>query len=90
VSFCISTARFREAEAERGTPDLSGAEQGAAVSVEALAQGAVCPASYRRHEDLGRPVVDLANVSEERVQELVERAWRNKAPKRVVAAYDAR
>jgi hypothetical protein len=33
--------------------------------------------------------VDLAKVSEERVQELVERAWWNKAPKRVVAAYDA-
>ncbi|MDQ2761344.1 MAG: MmcQ/YjbR family DNA-binding protein [Actinomycetota bacterium] len=33
--------------------------------------------------------VDLAKVSEERVQELVEHAWRNKAPKRVVSAYDA-
>jgi hypothetical protein len=35
------------------------------------------------------PRVDLAKVSEERVQELVERAWRNKAPKRVETAYDA-
>ncbi|NKZ06507.1 MmcQ/YjbR family DNA-binding protein [Actinomadura latina] len=34
--------------------------------------------------------VDLAKVDEERVRELVENAWRNKAPKRVVAAYDAR
>ncbi|WP_433431898.1 MmcQ/YjbR family DNA-binding protein [Nonomuraea sp. CA-141351] len=33
--------------------------------------------------------VDLAKVSQERIQELVEHAWRNKAPKRVVAAYDA-
>jgi hypothetical protein len=33
--------------------------------------------------------VDLAKVSEERVQELVKRAWRYRAPKRVVAAYDA-
>jgi hypothetical protein len=33
--------------------------------------------------------VDFAKVSEERVQELVERAWWNKARKRVVAAYDA-
>jgi hypothetical protein len=33
--------------------------------------------------------VDLAKVSEGRVQELVEHAWRNKAPKRMVAAYDA-
>ena len=34
--------------------------------------------------------VDLAKVSEERVRELVELAWRNKARKRVAAAYDAR
>jgi hypothetical protein len=33
--------------------------------------------------------VDLANVSQERVQELVEHAWRNTAPKRAVSAYDA-
>jgi hypothetical protein len=33
--------------------------------------------------------VDLAKVPEERVQELVEHAWRNKAPNRMVAAYDA-
>jgi hypothetical protein len=33
--------------------------------------------------------VDVAKVSAERVQELVEHAWRNKAPRRVVAAYDA-
>lgn len=32
--------------------------------------------------------VVLAEVSEERVRELVEHAWRNKAPKRVIAAYD--
>jgi hypothetical protein len=34
--------------------------------------------------------VDLAKVSAEHAQELVEHAWRNKAPKRVVAGYDAR
>lgn len=33
--------------------------------------------------------VDLAKVPEERFQELVEHAWRNKAPNRMVAAYDA-
>ncbi|WP_206641536.1 SDR family NAD(P)-dependent oxidoreductase [Nonomuraea polychroma] len=33
--------------------------------------------------------IDLAKVPEERVQELVERAWRHKTPKRVVAGYDA-
>jgi hypothetical protein len=34
--------------------------------------------------------VELAKVSTDRVQELVEHAWRNKAPRRVVAAHDAR
>lgn len=33
--------------------------------------------------------VDLARVTGAHVRELVELAWRNKAPKRVVAAYDA-
>ncbi|MFI7423259.1 MmcQ/YjbR family DNA-binding protein [Nonomuraea sp. NPDC049684] len=33
--------------------------------------------------------VDLAAVPPERIQQLVEHAWRNKAPKSVVAAYDA-
>lgn len=42
----------------------------------------------------GRPSLvglraDLAKVSPERVAELVEHAWRNRAPKRLVAAYDA-
>ncbi|MER7893742.1 MmcQ/YjbR family DNA-binding protein [Micromonospora sp. NPDC094482] len=34
--------------------------------------------------------VDLAKVTEERVQELIEQAWRNRAPKRLVAEYDSR
>lgn len=33
--------------------------------------------------------VQLDKVSKERVQELVEHAWRNRAPKKVVDAYDA-
>lgn len=33
--------------------------------------------------------VDLAKVSSERCGELVEAAWRNRAPKRLVAAYDS-
>lgn len=33
--------------------------------------------------------VDLARMSGSRVRQLVELAWRNKAPKRVVEAYDA-
>ncbi|RAY13818.1 hypothetical protein DPM19_19415 [Actinomadura craniellae] len=34
--------------------------------------------------------VDLAEVTGERMQELIEHAWRNRAPKRLVAAYDDR
>jgi hypothetical protein len=34
--------------------------------------------------------VDLADISEQRLQKLVEHAWRNKAPKRLVAAHDTR
>ncbi|WP_158610049.1 MmcQ/YjbR family DNA-binding protein [Micromonospora musae] len=34
--------------------------------------------------------VDLARVTEERMRELVEQAWRNRAPKRLVAEYDNR
>jgi hypothetical protein len=32
--------------------------------------------------------VDLAKVTEKRMQELIEHAWRNRAPKRLVAEYD--
>lgn len=32
--------------------------------------------------------VDLAKVSAERVRELLEAAWRNRAPKRLVSSYD--
>jgi hypothetical protein len=34
--------------------------------------------------------VDLARVSEQRMQELIEHAWRNRAPKRLVAENDRR
>ena len=34
--------------------------------------------------------VDLGKVTTKRVQELIEHAWRNKAPKRLVAEYDSR
>lgn len=33
--------------------------------------------------------VDLAKVSKEHVRDLIERAWRNTAPRRLVASYDA-
>jgi hypothetical protein len=34
--------------------------------------------------------VDLAKVAHERMRELVEHAWRNRAPKRLIAEYDSR
>ena len=34
--------------------------------------------------------VDLAKVTEKRMQELIEHAWRNRAPKRLVKEYDSR
>ena len=34
--------------------------------------------------------VDLAKVTSKRMQELIEHAWRNRAPKRLVAEYDSR
>ena len=34
--------------------------------------------------------VDLAKVTKQRMRELIEHAWRNRAPKRLVAEYDSR
>ena len=34
--------------------------------------------------------VDLAKVTNQRMQELIEHAWRNRAPKRLVKEYDSR
>ncbi|SIM66408.1 MmcQ/YjbR family DNA-binding protein [Micromonospora cremea] len=34
--------------------------------------------------------VDLAKVTEEGMRELIEHAWRNRAPKRLVALHDSR
>ncbi|HEX8347210.1 MAG TPA: MmcQ/YjbR family DNA-binding protein [Actinoplanes sp.] len=33
--------------------------------------------------------VDLAKVSQQRMRQLIELAWRNRAPKRLIAAYDS-
>jgi hypothetical protein len=85
----------------RGKP-FAGVEKGGTTGVFSVSQEeaakavATDPATY---EEVWRSAatkiwvglrVDLARVSRERVRELVEQAWRNKAPKRVVAAYDTR
>jgi len=84
----------------RGKP-FAGVERGEVAAVFSISQQAAAtlvaenPATY---EEVWRPGatrsfvglrVDLALVSEERVLELIEQAWRTKAPRRVVSAYDA-
>jgi hypothetical protein len=83
----------------RGKP-FAGVEKGETTAVFAISQeeAAAVADDTATYEEVWRTAamkifvglrVDLAKVPEERVQELVEHAWRNKAPKRVVAAYDA-
>ncbi|PXY38512.1 MmcQ/YjbR family DNA-binding protein [Prauserella flavalba] len=86
--------------AVRGEP-FAGLERGettAIVAVDRETAGAAVaedPATYEEvWRNAGRPIwvgvrVRLASVPAERLRELVEAAWRNKAPNRVVAAYDA-
>lgn len=93
--------RIRQPVFKVGGKPFAGGEKGETTAVfsvsreEAATAVADDPATY---EEVWRPGAtrsfvglrtDLAKVSEERVQELIEHAWRNKAPKRVVAAYDA-
>jgi hypothetical protein len=61
---------------------------------EAEAAAADQPSLYEEVWRNGRIFVglriDLARVPEERMRELIEHAWRNRAPKRLVAEYDSR
>jgi hypothetical protein len=61
---------------------------------EAEAAAVEAPAVYETVWRNGRFFVglrvDLAEVSPERMRELVEHAWRNRAPKRLIAEYDDR
>lgn len=79
---------------------FAGVEKGEATAVFSISQAEAATAvadDAATYEEVWRTAatksfvglrVDLAKVSEERIRELVEHAWRNKAPKRVVAAYD--
>ncbi|HEY1180032.1 MAG TPA: MmcQ/YjbR family DNA-binding protein [Phytomonospora sp.] len=84
----------------QGKP-FCGVEQGGATGVftvrreQAAAAVADAPGVY---EEVWRKTarmtfvglrVELDKVGEDRITELVEQAWRNKAPKRVIAAFDA-
>lgn len=61
---------------------------------EAAAAAAADPDTYEavRRPDARKSFlglqVDLASVSEDRVRELVDHAWRERAPKRLVAEHD--
>ena len=84
----------------KGKP-FAGVEKGAETAVVSISKedaAAAVAADGEVFEEVWRKAatdifvglrVDLAKVSEERLAELVESAWRNKAPKRVIAAYDA-
>lgn len=78
---------------------FAGLEKGGSTAVfsvaEAEAQAAIT-AEPDLYEGVWRPNgtwvgvrVDLTAVPDERVRELLDHAWRNRAPKRLVAAYDA-
>lgn len=84
----------------KGKP-FAGVEKGGRTAVVSVGQeeaAAAVAADPETFEEVWRKAatqifvglrVELARVSPERLQELVEQAWRNKAPKRVIAAYDA-
>ncbi|HEY3687044.1 MAG TPA: MmcQ/YjbR family DNA-binding protein [Streptosporangiaceae bacterium] len=80
---------------------FAGTEKGGRTAVFSVSQeeaAAAVAAEPEVYEEVWRTAarptwvglrVDLAAVSRERVAELAEHAWRNRAPKRLVAAYDA-
>lgn len=81
---------------------FTGMEKGARTAVFSIGQdeaAAAIAAEPDVYEEVWRHAAttswvgmraDLSRIGEDRVRELVEHAWRNRAPKRVVAAYDAR
>lgn len=81
----------------RGT-SFAGLEKGAHTAVFSVAEDeavAALAADPETYEEVRRPNgswiglrADLTRVSEDRVRELLTHAWRNRAPKRLVAAYD--
>lgn len=77
-------------EEQDGTYAILGVDQ-----EEAQAQAARNPDTFAEVWRNGGQIfvglrVDLAAIEPDRFRELLELAWRNKAPKRVVAAFDER
>ncbi len=92
--------RFREPVFKVNGKTFAGADQGRQSIVVCISQSEaaeIVAGEPDHYEEVWRPGarsfvglrIELADVPAERVQELIERAWRTRAPKRLVAAYDA-
>ncbi len=77
-------ARLRT-DAEGGLVVMCGAEEKAAL----LASGDPAFFTTPHYDGHGSVIVDLARVEPQQLGELLEDAWRAKAPKRLVAEFDA-
>jgi hypothetical protein len=88
IRTCSKQSLRRDGEGETTAVfSISHEEAAKAVADDpAIYEEVWCPGATKSFVGLR---VDLAKVPEERVQELVEHAWRNKAANRMVAAYDA-
>jgi hypothetical protein len=93
--------RFQEPVFKVNGKTFAGADQGGQSIVVCISQQEateIVAAEPRHYEEVWRPGarsfvglrIALADVPAERVRELVERAWRTRASKRLAAAYDAR
>lgn len=78
-------ARLRS-EAEGGLVVMCGLDEKAAL----LASGDPAFFTTPHYDGYGSIIVDLARVQPGQLGELLEEAWRAKAPKRMVAEFDAR
>lgn len=82
-----------------GKNSFAGLEKGAGTAVFSVAEAeaaAAIAAEPDVYAEVRRPDgtwvglrADLTRIPEDRVRELVAHAWRHRAPKRLVAAYDA-
>lgn len=93
--------RFRTPGWKVNGKPFAGLEKGETAAVFCVTQAEAAEAvtaDPSMYEESWRPTnprtflglrVDLGKVSDDRVRELVEHAWRHKAPKRLVASRDA-
>ena len=96
------TTHFRLPTFKVGGRPFAGLEKSATHAIVAVDQaeaGAMAAEDPAVYQEVWRSAngrifvglrVDLAGVPAARLQELVEHAWRHKAPRRLLAAYDER